>query len=65
MTQKSKKATESGKDSPEKSPPSGGESELAAAVGSREQQSTSGNIEGADADQQKSKKKGKAIKSRS
>ena len=59
MTQKSKKPTaESGKDSPEKSPPSGGESDLAITVSSREQQSIPGNSEGADADQQRGKKKG-------
>lgn len=59
MAQKSKKpATEGGKDSPEKSPPSGGESELAATVSAREQQSIPGNAEGVDADQQKGKKKG-------
>lgn len=56
MTQKSKKVAESGKDSPEKSPPSGGESELAAALGSREQQP--GSNEGSEGDQQKGKKKG-------
>jgi hypothetical protein len=56
MTQKSK----GGKDSPEKSPPSGGESELASALGSREQPSEkhSGSSEGSDPDQQRGKRKG-------
>ena len=64
MAQKSKKITESGKDSPEKSPPSGGETELlssTATLGSRDQQPPEKNLgsgEGTEADQQKGKKKG-------
>ena len=61
MTQKSKKVAESGKDSPEKSPPSGGESELTAAFGSRDPQSSDkqpGSNDGTDPDQQRGKKKG-------
>ena len=54
MTQKSK----GGKDSPEKSPPSGGESELASALGSREQPSEKSS-EGSDPDQQRGKRRGK------
>ena len=62
MTQKSKKVTESGKDSPEKSPPSGGETELlSTALGSRDQQPPEKNLgsgEGTETDQQKGRKKG-------
>lgn len=61
MTEKSKKVGESGKDSPDKSPPSGGESELAAALSSKEQSLSDRNAgggDGADLDQQKGKKKG-------
>ena len=61
MTQKSKKTGDGGKESPpEKSPPSGGESELATAMGLGEQPSEKrpGNNEGTDPDQQKGKKKG-------
>ena len=61
MTHKSKKIAEAGKNSPEKSPPSGGESELASMLGSREQPSEKhmGSSEGNDPDQQKGKKKSK------
>ena len=61
MTRKSKKVvTESGKDSPEKSPPSGGETELATALGSKDQppEKNVGSSEGTETDQQKGKKKG-------
>ena len=62
MAQKSKKVSESGKDSPDKSPPSGGESELAAALSSREQASEKNSSEGVlDSDQQKGKKKGEFV----
>ena len=64
MTQKSKKVVESGKDSPEKSPPSSGESELTAALGSRDPRDPQssdkqpGSNDGTDPDQQRGKKKG-------
>lgn len=61
MTQKSKKVGESGKDSPEKSPPSGGESELVSVMSSKEQppsEKHSGSSEGSDPDQQRGRRKG-------